>query len=142
VTAYFVNSPGSLGVYVPIQPTRVVDTRGSAGVAKGATYLIPFPLNNENEDPNWMWGSGIVGNVTVTQTHGTGYIAAYPDEAPIVPPPNISTLNYTPNSTVANMAITRMADGGQENEFGLGFYNGGASAGNVQLIFDVFGYFQ
>ena len=142
VTAYFVDSPGSLGVYVPMQPTRVVDTRGGAGVAAGATYLIPFPLTNENEDPNWVWGSGIVGNVTVTQTNGTGFIAAYPDQGPVMAPPNISTLNYTPNSTVANMAITRMANGGEENEFGLGFYNGGTTAGNVQLIFDVFGYFQ
>jgi hypothetical protein len=73
-------------------------------------------------------------NLTATNTVGSGFVTAYADGTTT---PNVSNLNYTPNLTIANLAL---ATPGTDQE--VDFYNGGGGAGSTQLIVDLFGYFS
>ena len=128
VTGYFAAS--GPGVYVPVTPTRLLDTRNASALGKGASVkLAPAAL-----DPSLAGEvTGYAFNVTVTEPAGTGYIAAYPDGSAI---PTASNVNYVPGLTVANLALATPGPDGE-----VDFVNGGTSAGPAQLIVDVFGYF-
>jgi hypothetical protein len=132
VSGYY--STSSTGAYIPITPTRVTDTRTLPGfaVTKGMS-LGTFPYDAFSAPAGL---SAYVLNITATDTNGSGYITAYQSALP-----NASNLNYTLGTTVANLAQVSATvlspNGGDVN-----LYNGGASAGNVQLIEDVFGYYS
>jgi hypothetical protein len=128
-------STGSAGAYVPISPVRVIDTRSLAGlsVSKGAS-LSTYPYTAVPGAAVPVGVSAYVLNITVTGTHGSGFITAYPTGHSV---PNVSNLNYTPGVTAANLAQVETPD-----ELAVSLYNGGASAGPVQLIEDVFGFYS
>lgn len=126
VSGYF--SADNPNAYVPVTPTRLLDTRNTSPVGPNATALTVAALT----------GTSDVVNVTVTQPTGTGFITAYSGNPPA---PNVSTVNYTPGVTVANLALV-IPGGNLDNTTGvLGFFNGGTTAGTVQVIVDEFGYF-
>lgn len=73
---------------------------------------------------------------TVTGATGSGFITAFPAGDTV---PNVSNLNYTQGVTVSNLAQPTPGTGppGQ-----VAFENQGATAGDVQLIVDEFGYYS
>jgi PKD repeat protein len=122
VTGYY--STNSAGVYVPILPQRMVDTRNGSPIQPNGT------LSTELGGPE---ASAFVINMTVTDTNGSGFISAYPDGGGI---PNVSNLNYTSGQTIADLAqVTPGTD------YAVDFTNQGVLAGNVELIVDEFGYY-
>jgi PKD repeat protein len=126
VTGYF--SADNPNAYVPVTPTRLLDTRNTTALGPNATAVTVAALT----------GTTDVVNVTVTEPTGTGFITAYSGNPPA---PDVSTVNYTPGATVANLALV-IPGGNLTDPTGvLGFFNGGTTAGTVELIVDEFGYF-
>lgn len=113
------------GLFVPVSPFRVVDTRQgvSRRVWEGGTqaFTLPAPINSQAQ--------AIAMNLTVTGTlrHG-GYFTVYAAQTPRY---EVSNLNAEPGETVANHVITRISNAG------VACYTFGTS----HIIADVFGWF-
>lgn len=88
--------PTDEGLFVPISPTRVLDTR-TAGIPL-------YSGGSRSLDTGGVVGpaAAIVANVTSIKSLGDGFVTAFPSstERPLA-----STLNYVRDETVANMAI-------------------------------------
>jgi len=130
---YLSGPPATAGAFGPVGPTRVLDTRVGNGaprtaVAAGASLKVQI------EGAHAIPASGIsavVLNVTVTQPTAGGYITAYTDGATR---PTASNLNFNPAQTVPNLVVVPVGADGK-----ITLYNG--SAGTVQLIGDIAGYY-
>ena len=111
------------GRFFPIDPTRLVDTRGSripVGSADTLALSAPPPVDV----------SGLVLNVTVTDPTTDGFETVYPFPGPV---PVASNLNFVVGQTVPNLVITGIGSGGQ-----FGVFN---QQGFTHVIVDEFGYF-
>jgi len=123
------------GGYVPLPPTRLLDTR--KGIGAPAAAVAPMGTVNLKTvggvSPLPASGfSAIAANVTVTQPTGSGYITVYPNYLSTAP--TASTLDFSAGQTVANLAVSSIQD------TGVKLLNG--SGGSSQLILDVFGYYD
>lgn len=132
VTGYF--SPG-LGLgFVPISPSRLLDTRASHGgsgpVAAGATQSA-LVTGDAAITPGTA--AAIAANITVTAPTGSGYITVYPDE---IARPDTTVLYFNPGQTIPNATTVSVGKSGGSDLL----YNG--SNGSVQLIADVFGFYN
>lgn len=136
---YTTNTAEADSSYEPTTPVRWLDTRE---ISKGTLqpdyyYYLPFGTN--------FWGdvdptiSGVVTNATVTEpTAVSGDLVVFPESFlgnGNLNVPTSSTLNFTKNATVPNMEITAPGEYGD-----VDYLN--QSSGNIQLIVDLFGYFQ
>lgn len=129
LTGYFTGGSG-MG-FVPINPTRILDTRKTLvsgvqpnGIATGTVGggAAPFDLGVP---------AAIAANVTVTNPAAGGYVTVYPAATPR---PITSVLNFSPGQTIANAATVGTSNGQ------VSLYNG--SSGRVDLITDVFGFYN
>ena len=122
ITGYFTGAGASGsgdGLFVPLDPTRVLDTRRANPVAAEST--VEFASSRP--------GMAQVFNLTTTQARRTGYVTAFPAGHPR---PATSNVNApAPGMDVANLSITGTSDRG------VGLY----SATGEHLIVDVTGYF-
>jgi hypothetical protein len=123
---YFNVTSGTPDVFVPITPTRELDTRTTGsplGAGKAITMNI---LTDANETP-----AAMVDNVTVTAPAKDGNLIVYPagQSRPVV-----SDLNFKANETVPNLAIVKAG-----TKAPVSYYNN--SPGQLQLIVDEYGYF-
>lgn len=148
LSGYF--TPGSGAAFQPIDPIRYLDTRHGTGyLVGGATPTTvaageTIGLGAATPCPGWPNICNFPGptdilvavaaNVTVVQPTANGYLTVYPYGA--ATPPDASTLNFLSGRTVAN-AVTVGLD---QNQYALDLYN--SSKGEVQLIADVFGYYE
>ncbi|HEV8295881.1 MAG TPA: hypothetical protein VGQ20_01245 [Acidimicrobiales bacterium] len=118
---------GSL--FRPLPPRRILDTRvvppslgpGRAGAltAAGRGGIPP------------TGATGVVMNVTVTNTTSTGFLTVWPADAPL---PIASNLNWMQGQTIANLAIVRLPTDGR-----VAFFN---AFGTTDVVGDVVGYFE
>lgn len=74
--------------------------------------------------------TGVIVNITATGPTDTSYLTVYQDG---ITRPGISTVNFTPGQTVANLAIVPVTNGS------IDIYN---HIGSVDVIADVTGYFK
>lgn len=109
------------GLFVPTPPTRLLDTREEPWrLYDGGTIELPMPMDG---------ASAAVTNVTVTSPDRAGFLVAY---AAGTSQPDTSALNPTHwNHTVANTAITRVA------ERGIAYH----SMAGTDLVVDLSGWF-
>ncbi|MBR7826120.1 right-handed parallel beta-helix repeat-containing protein [Actinospica sp. MGRD01-02] len=146
LTGYF--SATGMESFVPIDPTRYLDTRTRLGTYKGGltstgavaaygTTQLMIALNDQISAVP-PWAAVVAANVTVTEPTKTGYIEAYPiqDQAA----PGTSTLNFPAGATVANAATIVETFPGTSGGGGINLYN--ASPGTAQIIVDVSGYYS
>jgi PKD repeat protein len=125
VTTKVVVSP----VFVPVGPTRILDTRTGQGAPKahvGPGGVVHLKVNGAGGVAN---ATSVLLNVTATSSTTSGYVTAYPDGAKR---PTASTLNYRKGQTVANLVTVPVASNGTVDLFN--------SAGSVDLVADVEGY--
>ncbi|MFC1418378.1 PKD domain-containing protein [Streptacidiphilus cavernicola] len=117
--------------YIPLAPTRVLDTVDGTGAAKakvgpGATLRLKVaglhgvPAN----------ATAVLVNLTGTGPTAATYVTAYADGGTR---PTSSSLNLTPGATVPNLALVPIGADGD-----IALYN---HSGSVDLIADVQGYF-
>jgi PKD repeat protein len=128
VVGYFRTAGGS--TYVPLAPSRFLDTRTSSGPVKSRTAVEVFT-------PVPDLSGGAVVNMTVTGAQQGGYVLVGPSPLPAGLISTASTLNWDhPGQTIANLAIPSSSGSPPM----LSIYNG--SAGTTNVIGDVLGYFD
>lgn len=121
--------------YLPVSPTRVLDTRAGSGAPKAAlapdgTVAVDV-TNGVAGIPAGVTVTAAVLNLTVTTPALGGYLTAWPDGSAR---PNTSNLSFHGGETRPNLVIVKVPADGK-----IDLYNG--SAGNVQMIVDVAGYY-
>ncbi|MCJ7780390.1 MAG: sortase, partial [Acidimicrobiia bacterium] len=118
------SKPESVGLFVPITPTRMFDTRREklrSWDGWTTQFALPAPINTQAQ--------AIAMNLTTTATANAGYFTLF---AAQTPRNEVSNLNVTgPGQTIANHAITRISDRG------VACY----SYGTGHVICDVFGWY-
>jgi hypothetical protein len=128
------------GLYFPVTPSRILDTRIGLGAPKaalgagktlnlqvgGAGLVAGYP---EAGVPAAGVGA-VVLNLTATVPTADTYLTAYPS---LQARPVASNLNVRKGATVANMVTVRLSDLGS-----LDIYN---NAGSTHVIADVIGYY-
>lgn len=134
VTGWFAtsaDSTGRAGLYHPIAPFRLLDTRSSA--AMGPATSVKLQVTGRSGSGSSVPATGVsavVLNVTVTQPTASGFVTVSPTN--VVPPPT-STVNFVAGLTVANRTIVPVGPDGS-----VYVYN---SRGNTQVIVDVAGWY-
>lgn len=134
---YFAPEPSNstVGSYVPLAPSRIVDTRTGSGEPYSGDTLGPGgSLNIQVTGRGGVPTSGVSAalmNVTVTDTTAPSYLTAYPqgENQPLA-----SNLNWVGGETVANRVVVPVnPTTGQ-----ITVYN---DQGNTDVVVDVDGYF-
>jgi glucose/arabinose dehydrogenase len=115
------------GTFVPLAPTRVVDSRTSTGFARlsagGTGSVNPTAVPNN--------ATAVAQNIVVVKTGGTGYLTAYPTGLSV---PGVSNVNANgPGQTRSAMALTGVGTGGS-----LSYY----TSFPTDVVVDVTGYFN
>ena len=110
VVGYYVDSasvPSGKGRFVPVLPTRIVDTRPDFPLEAGDVGIVPIA----------GWADGVPGsagavamNATITEPAGYGWLTVFPDDECSVP--NTSNVNYVAGQTVPNMVVSRLSGAG------------------------------
>ena len=127
VVGYF---SASGGAFVPLDPTRVIDSRDGTGTAAAPLGLgdsrtmviadnTPVPAN----------AKAVIVNVTSTNTTNPSFITLWPTGAT---QPLASTLNPRPGESIPNHAYLRLGTNGSLDVFN--------NNGRTDVIVDVFGY--
>ena len=131
------------GAYIPLAPSRILDTRINLGTSGGAlannaprllVVTNRFPSDSTTNVP--ANALGVVGNLTVTGATKAGYVALTP--AP-VPNPTTSTINFAAGQTIANGVSASLGSSGGQGVIYLTYSTVGS--GHVGVIFDVTGYY-
>jgi parallel beta-helix repeat protein len=138
VTGYFRASAAG-DVYVPITPTRAMDTRTTSAIGPGAADSRWLDLSGVGGIPAASSGApaiqGFVANATATDTEQQGFLLLSNGESGV----STSTVNFTgAGQTVANLAIVEPTTSGDEYEINV---ENGSVTKPVQAIVDVMGYF-
>ncbi|HET7028683.1 MAG TPA: hypothetical protein VFI28_13400 [Candidatus Limnocylindrales bacterium] len=118
--------------YVPIGPTRLVDTRTGLGISSSLKANVPrtFAVTGKAGIPAGV--RAITGNVTVTNQTAKGFVSITP--APVANP-STSTLNFPTGDVRANNLTAALGPGGS---LAAVFK---AASGSTHLVFDVTGYY-
>jgi hypothetical protein len=134
VAGYY-TAPGSAGpdgLYNPVVPGRVLDTRNGTGApaAKlGPNSALYLQLTGKGGIPS-TGVEAVVMNVTVTNPSAPSYLTAWPAGTSM---PLASNLNFAANQTVANRVVVPVNSNGQAN-----IYN---AFGSTDVVADVNGWF-
>jgi len=128
------NSGGRDGLFNPVVPVRLLDTRNGTGaprspVGTGQTIDVQVAgVVGSNVPATGV--SGVVLNVTVTNPTVESYLTVFPTGGG---QPLASNLNFTAGQTVPNRVMVKVGTGGK-----VSFYN---PYGSVDVIADVNGWF-
>ncbi len=134
VTGYF--TPDTTGaVFVPVNPTRLVDSRYNYGLAgaAGSHQSRPFALSSVHGGVPTS-AIGVTGNITVTQQSTVGFLYLGPAQADN---PTSSTLNFPAGDDRANAVDVAVGSG---NALWV-TYAAPSLGPTAHVIFDVTGYF-
>jgi hypothetical protein len=114
-----------------LTPVRILDTRSGNGAPPaplGPQQVLELQVATRGGVP--ANASAVVMNVTATDANALGFITVWPAG---VGRPEASNINTVPGRPSPNLVITRLGTNGK-----VDLYN---SAGSVNLIADVMGYF-
>ena len=132
VLGYFTDTTvaaGSDGLFVPVTPGRVLDTRGTTKPAAG-DHTIVSPLGLASIPTRDV--AAVFGNVTATQA-ATGWVQVLPGNSSAEETGRYSNVNVDhDNETIPNAAVANLGTGGT-----IDLYTSSSS----HLLFDVAGYF-
>lgn len=118
--------------YVPLTPTRVLDTRTTGAVAANSTTTVAIAGTTIGGQALPATGvTAVAISLTETGSSSNGYLSAYPDGTP---QPITSTVNYSTSGSYTNNTITPVGADGK-----IAVYNN--SSGTAQIIIDVTGYY-
>ena len=123
----------STGMFMPVVPTRVYDTRIAGGAfADAQSRTVGLDGGSTGIEAAIVRLGSISSNLTVTGNPGFGFLSAYP--GPLQNPPSTSNLNFAPNETVANAALVGVNPGATDSLTAYMHTSG-------HVIIDVNGYF-
>jgi hypothetical protein len=120
------------GLYTPVVPARILDTRGGMGALIG---LIAGTLGTDVQVTGLggVPSSGVTAvvlNATVTQPLGAGHLTVSPAGSPR---PLASDLNFAGDETRPNLVVVRVGTGGKVNVY---------ASTPTHVVFDVAGWFS
>lgn len=102
--AFVPTASSTSGRFVPIDPTRVLDTRGGDGPVGGGD-AVTVPLHREVPTD----AIAVAANVTVVDAAGVGHVTVH---AAGTPAPEASIANLHPGATVASTAVVPVDEQG------------------------------
>src|SRR5579875_1021799 len=120
------------GVFDPVGPVRVLDTRNGTGgyhAPVGPGRSVSVQVAGKDGVPS-SGVSAVVLNVTAVDATAATYVSVYPDGKPR---PVASNLNVTPGQVFPNLVIVPVEADGK-----VDFFN---HAGSVDLVADLAGYY-
>jgi hypothetical protein len=125
------DSDAPQSVFVPLTPARILDTRvGIGGITGPIASGSSFEMQVAGQGGVPADATGVVMNVTATQTTAAGYITVWPTGEP---QPITSNLNVNPGQDVPNLVTVKLGAAGRLSVFNFG--------GSVQILADVAGYY-
>ncbi len=120
------------GMYVPLSPSRILETRPDyGGTGPVASFGVKSLTVTGTGGVPATEVSGVVMNVTVVAGNAPGYVTVYPAD---VAAPVASNLNFTPGLVVPNLVAVKTSAAGA-----VTIRNASTSANN--FVVDVSGYF-
>ena len=129
---YLAGAAADPGAFVPLYPSRLLDTRGAIGAPTAripAGGAVSLQVAGRGGVPN---GAGaVILNVTAVAPAGTGWVTVHPD---LVARPTASNLNYTLHRTVPNLVVVPVSSNGKVRL--------SVSGAATDLVADVFGYYR
>ena len=137
VSGYYASGTATVaGAFTPLAPYRILDTRIGTGATRGAvpahgTVPLTVTGNGSSTQVPVSGVSAVAVNVTVTGPTVGGNVTVYPTG---VREPTASNLNFSAGQTIPNLVIASVGSGGR-----IDLTNN--TAGTVQLVADVAGYF-
>ncbi|WP_035799237.1 right-handed parallel beta-helix repeat-containing protein [Kitasatospora mediocidica] len=117
-------SPDGKGLFTPVSPTRLLDTRDAGPAAKPG----PGSVTSFGGLPAGATAAAL--NVTATGGDNDGFLTVFADGTPR---PGSSNLNVVPNTDIANHAITQVGTDGKADVYNF--------TGHTDFVADLFGYF-
>ncbi|MEU8757911.1 hypothetical protein [Streptomyces sp. NPDC048659] len=123
-----------LGSFVPLGPTRLMDTRYGTGDVPRAKVGPGGTVTVQVTNRHWVPSKGVsavVLNVTATGPTAAGFVSAYPHGTART---SASNLNFKAGQTISNLVVVPVAAG----DGAVTFYN---KAGSVDLVADIAGYY-
>jgi Tol biopolymer transport system component len=120
------------GSYVPMSPSRLLDTRSGLGAPKAAVagnHVVDLQVTGRGGVPASGVGA-VVLNVTAVGPTSAGNLTVFPAGQVR---PNTSNLNFVAGQTVANLVIVKVGTGGKVSLV--------TSGGQTNLIGDVMGWY-
>jgi hypothetical protein len=134
VTGYYTTTPNATtAAYVPLDPSRILDTRNDPGPVSANTAVGV----NTSGIPD---ATSYVLNLTAVEATGNGYLTAAPAGAAVS---SVSSVNYLQGQTVANLA--QVPIGPSSTGQGITITNSEIANGShtsVEVIVDLFGYYS
>ena len=133
VTGYY--DPTAADTYVPLDPTRILDTRSGLGAPAnplGAGGAIDLQVTGVDGIPSDA--AAVVLNVTATGASAATYVQVYPTPASGSAVPLVSNLNLSARTTAANLVTVGVG--------ALGRVRLRNAVGAVDVLADVAGYFS
>jgi hypothetical protein len=132
---YFVPGGGPAGLYNPLAPARITDTRSGSGQANAgktpaSTDTVVVQAAGGASPVPSTGVSAVVLNVTAVSSNGAGFLTAFADGASR---PTASNLNFDLNQVVPNRVIVPVGANGK-----VDIYN---SKGYTDIVVDVGGWF-
>jgi hypothetical protein len=131
VAGYY-SGGGSGSALTPVTATRFLDTRNAIGAPKarvGAGGVVKLKVAGVHGVPA-SGVTAVVMNVTAVKPTAAGHVTVYPDGQAL---PAVSNLNFTAGETIPNLVIVPVVNGTVDLR---------NSAGSVDLVADVTGYFS
>ncbi len=119
----------SAGLFVPVSPTRVLDTRTARLAPLGVGETIRVAIGGSTVDPDRR-AAAVVVNATVTAATQAGFVTLWP--AGQIRPLSSNLNANRPGQTVPNAAVVGL---------GTGAFDAFSQSG-THLVFDVAGWFQ
>ena len=141
---------GNVGgaAFVPLDPTRVLDTRKGIGKLQmeedgtNPRAMPPYSTatdqlsgNLDGPGPVPSQSIAVAANLTAAGPTAGGYLTAW--DADTLQRPTVSTINFGAGQFVANAATIQLSYGPY---YGMLLYNG--SSGSTPVVMDVFGYYE
>jgi hypothetical protein len=120
------------GLFNPLAPARLLDTRDGTGSSSGPIGgggTITLQVGGRGGVP-LSGAEAVVLNVTATNPTAASYLTVWPDGSG---QPTASNLNFVPGQTIPNRVVVRLGSAGK-----VDIYN---AAGNVDVVADVGGWF-
>jgi adhesin/invasin len=133
---YAAQTSTSGAAYVPMTPTRIVDTRAGSGYAGagqtlGAGDTLQIPVTGLNGVP--ANATAVAVNIAVVNTTAPSYIQSYPTGSPPSSTTPTVNMNWLAGEVLSTKAIVGIGTGGD-----IDVYN---AEGSTDVVIDLDGYF-
>jgi PKD repeat protein len=117
--------------FYTVTPCRAYDSRSATALTSGLVRTISVTACGIPADAR-----AVAGNLTVISPSGPGALVLFPGNYPVS---GTSTVNFATNAVRANSVVMTLASDGTGT---LNLYASLSNNGNLQVLFDVSGYFK